>query len=245
MDDKFRLSNEVRRAIESVVDDRVRTTQAAALRAYKATVVVAPSAATGKCEVRLAHDSTVLSLPYAPAVNSAQEGDVVWVLVVYGNWRNAVVWQNGDWTNTPTGDVTSVNGRTGAVTLTAGDVGAPTVAEMTSALALKYDASNPNGYITNTANAFSYSNLSGKPTIPPAQVNSDWNATSGKAQILNKPTIPTQTSQLTNNSGYIANTANAFSYANLSGKPAPYVLPQATATALGGIMASQIGRTHV
>lgn len=29
-----------------------------------------------------------------------------------------------------------------------------------------------------------------KPTIPDAQVNSDWNATSGKAEILNKPTIP-------------------------------------------------------
>lgn len=41
-----------------------------------------------------------------------------------------------------------------------------------------------------------------KPTIPSAQVNSDWSATSGVAQILNKPTIPTavtQTSQLTNN----------------------------------------------
>lgn len=29
-----------------------------------------------------------------------------------------------------------------------------------------------------------------KPTIPSAQVNSDWNAVSGVAQILNKPTIP-------------------------------------------------------
>jgi hypothetical protein len=29
-----------------------------------------------------------------------------------------------------------------------------------------------------------------KPTIPAAQVNSDWNATSGLAEILNKPTIP-------------------------------------------------------
>lgn len=29
-----------------------------------------------------------------------------------------------------------------------------------------------------------------KPSIPAAQVNSDWNATSGVAQILNKPTIP-------------------------------------------------------
>jgi len=38
-----------------------------------------------------------------------------------------------------------------------------------------------------------------KPTIPSAQVNSDWNATSGVSQILNKPAIPTQTSNLTNN----------------------------------------------
>ena len=35
-----------------------------------------------------------------------------------------------------------------------------------------------------------YGDLTGRPTIPPAQVNSDWNATSGLAQILNKPTIP-------------------------------------------------------
>ena len=35
-----------------------------------------------------------------------------------------------------------------------------------------------------------YSDLTGKPTIPAAQVNSDWNASSGVAQILNKPTIP-------------------------------------------------------
>lgn len=32
-----------------------------------------------------------------------------------------------------------------------------------------------------------------KPSIPAAQVNSDWNASSGVAQILNKPTIPTVT----------------------------------------------------
>ena len=40
-----------------------------------------------------------------------------------------------------------------------------------------------------------------KPSIPAAQVNSDWNATSGVAEILNKPTIPaavTNTSELIN-----------------------------------------------
>lgn len=35
--------------------------------------------------------------------------------------------------------------------------------------------------------------IKNKPTIPAAQVNSDWNASSGVAQILNKPTIPTIT----------------------------------------------------
>lgn len=40
------------------------------------------------------------------------------------------------------------------------------------------------------ATSGSYNDLLNKPTIPAAQVNSDWNADSGVAQILNKPTIP-------------------------------------------------------
>jgi hypothetical protein len=39
------------------------------------------------------------------------------------------------------------------------------------------------------ATSGSYVDLLNKPTIPTAQVNSDWNATAGIAQILNKPTI--------------------------------------------------------
>jgi len=35
--------------------------------------------------------------------------------------------------------------------------------------------------------------IKNKPTIPAAQVNSDWNASSGVAEILNKPTIPDDT----------------------------------------------------
>ncbi|CAB4148622.1 hypothetical protein UFOVP533_14 [uncultured Caudovirales phage] len=42
------------------------------------------------------------------------------------------------------------------------------------------------------------SEILNKPTIPAAQVNSDWDATSGVSEILNKPTIPTSTSDLTN-----------------------------------------------
>lgn len=42
----------------------------------------------------------------------------------------------------------------------------------------------------------SYNDLDDKPTIPAAQVNSDWNAESGVAEILNKPTIPTEIDDL-------------------------------------------------
>ena len=35
-----------------------------------------------------------------------------------------------------------------------------------------------------------YNDLSNQPTIPPAQVNSDWNAGGGVAEILNKPIVP-------------------------------------------------------
>ena len=43
------------------------------------------------------------------------------------------------------------------------------------------------------ATSGSYDDLLNKPTIPNAQVNSDWNATSGISQILNKPQMTTQT----------------------------------------------------
>ena len=40
----------------------------------------------------------------------------------------------------------------------------------------------------------SYSDLTNQPTIPPAQVNSDWNAVGTVAEILNKPVVPAQSS---------------------------------------------------
>lgn len=45
--------------------------------------------------------------------------------------------------------------------------------------------------LATVATSGSYTDLSNKPTIPAAQVNSDWNASSGVAQILNKPTLGT------------------------------------------------------
>lgn len=47
--------------------------------------------------------------------------------------------------------------------------------------------------LATVARTGSYNDLLDKPTIPAAQVNSDWNATEGVAKILNKPTIPEDT----------------------------------------------------
>lgn len=55
------------------------------------------------------------------------------------------------------------------------------------------------------ATSGSYIDLSNKPTIPAAQVNSDWAAGSGLAQILNKPTFST--------------VATTGAYSDLTGKP--------------------------
>ena len=52
----------------------------------------------------------------------------------------------------------------------------------------------------NETNSSSMAYIANKPTIPAAQVNSDWNASSGVAEILNKPTIPTVDSAITQNS---------------------------------------------
>lgn len=51
--------------------------------------------------------------------------------------------------------------------------------------------------LAKVATSGSYNDLNNKPTIPAEQVNADWNATSGKAQILNKPTIPAAVTEST------------------------------------------------
>jgi len=63
--------------------------------------------------------------------------------------------------------VTSVAGRTGAITLSATDISG----------------------LSSVATSGAYSSLTGLPTIPAGQVNSDWAATSGLSQILNKPAL--------------------------------------------------------
>lgn len=75
-----------------------------------------------------------------------------------------------------------------------------TKSEVDTALAAKANSSS----LSTVATSGSYNDLSDKPAIP-TQVNSDWNASSGVAQILNKPTLAT--------------VATSGSYNDLSDKP--------------------------
>ena len=76
--------------------------------------------------------------------------------------------------------------------------------------------------LATVATTGSYTDLSNTPTIPAAQVNSDWNASSGVAEILNKPTLGTMAaesaSDYTKTSG-LATVATTGAYSDLSGTP--------------------------
>lgn len=75
-----------------------------------------------------------------------------------------------------------------------------------SSQVLKVVAGIPSwGSLATVANTGSYNDLSNKPSIPLAQVNSDWNSISGVSQILNKPSL--------------ASVATTGSYNDLSNKP--------------------------
>lgn len=85
--------------------------------------------------------------------------------------------------------------------------------------------------LATVATSGSYADLSSKPSIPAAQVNADWNATSGISQITNKPTLATvATSGAYGDLGgkpTLATVATSGSYADLSSKP---TIPSVTRT---------------
>lgn len=89
-------------------------------------------------------------------------------------------------------DTIEVNGTAQTITNKTVDISVPTkTSELTN------DGSdNTSTYVeadelATVATSGSYNDLLNTPTIPAAQVNSDWSANSGVAQILNKPTLAT------------------------------------------------------
>lgn len=67
----------------------------------------------------------------------------------------------------------------------------------------KVDKEDGKGLSTNDYTTTEKNKLAGIASGAEVNVNADWNATTGDAQILNKPTIPSKTSDLTNDIGFI------------------------------------------
>lgn len=75
-----------------------------------------------------------------------------------------------------------VNGSTGSIGTPDSNISSPTTSTATQINSIAGGGSS---------GSVDWANIINKPNIPAAQVNSDWNATTGVAQILNKPSIPT------------------------------------------------------
>ena len=106
------------------------------------------------------------------------------------------------------------------LTLTNGDDIRFGVEDLVSGLQTEITEENPLNvkYVSGLAKVAKtglYSDLGNKPVIPAEQVNSDWNATEGKAVILNKPTIPTKVSELTNDKNYMTEIPESYTDAIL------------------------------
>ena len=68
-----------------------------------------------------------------------------------------------------------------------------TKSETDTAIATELLNYTPTSNLATVATSGDYDDLANKPSIPAAQVNSDWDSNSGVSQILNKPTIPSIT----------------------------------------------------
>ena len=74
----------------------------------------------------------------------------------------------------------------------------------TSSQVLTTDGSGNLSWAVSSMSTADKNKLDGIAAGAEVNVNADWNATSGDAQILNKPTVPTNNNQLTNGAGYIS-----------------------------------------
>ena len=111
------------------------------------------------------------------------------------------------------------------------------------------EARNSITNLANVATTGEYSDLLNTPSIPAAQVQSDWNATTGMGVILNKPTLATVATSgnyadLTNKPA-LKTVATSGDYADLSNKPTIPVVDQtynaSSANAQSGIAINSTG----
>jgi hypothetical protein len=132
--------------------------------------------------------------------------------------------------------ITRFDATTGKLTqnslVTISDTGAIVAPSASSIIPFHYDnqaafpsASTYHGAIAHShsdakmyfAHSGSWNALANASDVPAAQVQSDWNSSSGLSQILNKPTITTIPSQTSNSGKYLTTDGSALSWATVAG----------------------------
>ena len=131
------------------------------------------------------------------------------IISAYNNWSNRVTFNSGQIVlmripTTSTDLSKHYLSGTGLASF-GGQLTSVAQADQTGNIFHKFSAPNPylrytyyaikaaataNGNVFVSKRQMSWNNVADKPSIPPAQVKSDWNSTSGPSEILNKPDIP-------------------------------------------------------
>lgn len=97
MQDGLRQSQRLRRDLTQVIRDVVREETKDCFRLRKA-ITVSMASANGITVHFVGDEKTTqqFTLPYSSKIQSVPVGTAVWVAIIYGSMRNAIVWETAD-----------------------------------------------------------------------------------------------------------------------------------------------------
>lgn len=109
--------------------------------------------------------------------------------------------------------------------------------EIEEGAAAKVDLSNyaKTADLSTVATSGSYNDLSNKPSIPSTTGLASTNYVDDKIAAIVIPTVPTKVSAFENDKGYLTEHQSLTEYAKKTEIPAPYTLPTASTSTLGGV----------
>ena len=105
-------SRQIRSAIESVVRDVIEQETRSCFRVYKGVIVDTPTQSDDRYKVRLVGypDDNAFYASYTTACADLSVDDIVWVGVLFNNFKNAVVWERVDFVAPSSSSTTAITG---------------------------------------------------------------------------------------------------------------------------------------
>ena len=134
---------------------------------------------------QILHKPTLATVATSGSYNDLSNKPTIPAEQVQANWNETNTSSKAYIQNKPTIPAAQVNADWNATSGVAQIMNKPVLADV--ATSGDYDDLDNKPTLATVATSGSYNDLTNKPTIPDAQVNADWNATSGMAEILNKP----------------------------------------------------------